>query len=147
AFLLRIPANMIDMQMGAEYEIDRGRIDAGLPQPVEEAASAPLMPGRDLGTIFAFADAAIDEDCSSLRSKHEALDREPGLVAVAHQKFALQHAALCLDHSRIELRQELRERKTKVVVIHDDVDDRITDRKTHGELLLRWSRGKAVRPM
>jgi hypothetical protein len=28
-FLLRIPADMIDMQMGAEYEIDCRGIDAG----------------------------------------------------------------------------------------------------------------------
>ena len=113
------------------------RINAGPTQPIEETASAPLMPGRDLRTILALADAAIDEDCSSSRSKHEALDREPGLVAVADKKLRLQHSTLCLDHGRIESGQELRERKTKIVVIHDDVDDRIPDRKTHDELLLQ----------
>ena len=145
---------MIDMQMGAEHEVDRGGINAGPPQPVEEAASAPLMPGRDLGTILAFADAAVDEDRSSSRSKQKALDRESRLVAVADKKLGLQDSPLRLDHVRIESRQELREWKTKIVVIHDDVDDRISDRKAHDGLPLqcpdegrasrRWTRHAAT---
>src|SRR4029078_9937115 len=55
--LLRIPADVIDMQMGAEHQIDFGRIDAGLPQPIEKAAPAPLMPGRDFGNVLVSADA------------------------------------------------------------------------------------------
>jgi hypothetical protein len=30
----------------------------------------------------------------------------------------------------------------QVVIIHDDIDDRIPDRKSHGKLLLQWPRAR-----
>ena len=67
--LLRIPADVIDMQMGAEHQIDFGRIDAGLPQPIEKAAPAPLMPGRDFGNVLVSADATVDQQGFSAAAK------------------------------------------------------------------------------
>jgi hypothetical protein len=123
--------------MGAEYKVDRGGVDAGPPQPIEEAGVTPLMPGRNLRTILAFADTAIDQDRPPLRAKNEALNREPRLVARAQEKLWLQYAALRFDYKRIEPNKELRKRKMEVVVIHDDIDDRVPDRKSHGGLLLQ----------
>src|SRR5262245_32402956 len=125
--LPRIPADVIDMQMGAEHQVDFGRIDAGLPQPIEKTTRAPLMPGWNFGNVLVIADATVDQQGFSARSKDEALDGEPGQISGAIEKVGLQCAAVRLKQFRIGSRQELRQWKSKIVIVDDDIDGRVTD--------------------
>jgi hypothetical protein len=126
---------VIDMQVGAKHKIDAGRIDTSPPQPVEETAPASLMPGRNFGTILAFTDAAVDQQCSAAGPKDEALDRESGFISCEIEEFRLQRATVRLKQLRIGFGEELRQRESKVVIVNDNVDDGITDRKPHEKLL------------
>src|SRR5262245_59658106 len=89
------------------------------------------MPGRDFGNVLVVADATVDQQGFSACSKDEALNGKPVEIPGAIEKVGLQRAAMPLKQFRIGSRQELRQWKGKIVVIDDDVDGRVTDRKTH----------------
>jgi len=60
----RVPADVIDVQMGAEDEVDGFGRDARRTQPIQPACARTLAPNRDFGSILALTDACVDEDCA-----------------------------------------------------------------------------------
>src|SRR5262249_46548148 len=72
----RIPADVIDVQVGAEHEVDRLRPDAGLRETFEEPAPVAAGKVRNEGPLLALTDAGIDQDRSARCMEHEGLDGE-----------------------------------------------------------------------
>ncbi len=59
----RVPADMVDMQMGAQHRVDRlarepGRRQVGEKRPLE------VVPGRDAAVLLVVAEAGIDDDAA-----------------------------------------------------------------------------------
>ncbi|MHC2309066.1 hypothetical protein ACVIJ1_005536 [Bradyrhizobium elkanii] len=77
------------------------------------------------------ADASVDQQRSAAGSHHKTLDRvfrdAPGEV----DEHRLQRGTMRFDQPPIVSGQEFGERKAEIVVVDDDVDGRVADRKLH----------------
>ena len=104
---LRVPADMVDVQVGAEDEVDRRRLDAGPPQPVDEARAGALVPVRDLRAVLVLADAGVDQDGPPVDAQHESLDGAAENVTGEVEEVGLEQAAMRLQRQEVEPGQEL----------------------------------------
>ena len=72
----RIPADVIDVQVGAEHEVDRLRFDTGLRETFEETTMVAAAKVRNKGPLLALTDTGIDQDRSARTMEHKGLDGE-----------------------------------------------------------------------
>ena len=59
---LRVPSDMVDMQVSAEHEIDVGTLDADCRQPFEETCVAALIPDRNFRPVLGTTSMACHPD-------------------------------------------------------------------------------------
>src|SRR5262245_49762351 len=128
----RIPANMIDVQMGTEHDIDRLRRDAEPRKTFQETAVAAAVKSGEERPLLVLPDTGIDQDRLARGTEHIGLDARDhhspfkiDMVGFEKRPQALHLLPLCL-------RKELRDRQFKAVDVDQDVHDTVPSREMHG---------------
>jgi hypothetical protein len=127
----RVPTDVVDVQMGAEDEVNRFGRNARRAQPIEPACARTLAPDREFRAILVLADAGVDEDRAPVEFQSKALDRAAQAIAGEINEVGRDRIAAPFDRHKIESWQKRAQRQRKIVVIDDDSDLNIADRKTH----------------
>jgi hypothetical protein len=102
-----VPADVVDVEMGAEDHVDGGRLGACLLQPVEKAGGVALVPHRQVRAVPVVADAAADEDGAAAGADDERLHRELQPVAREVQEVRLERCDMLRQPARIQAGQKV----------------------------------------
>ena len=127
----RIPADVIDVQVGAEHEVDRLRLDTGLGETFEEPALVTAVKVRNEGPLLALADAGIDQDRSARCTEHKGLDGEDQHAAFQIRMVGLKEGSCGVGLSGLGLGKELRDRELKLVDIDQHLHHTVPDLEAH----------------
>ncbi len=97
----RIPADMIDMDMGADNQIDGLRRSTMFAKAIEKTCILSPVPFWTMPRLF-FADAGIDDNGQAIHFDNEALNRKPDDTARKIQMRWFQPALLSSKRSEIQ---------------------------------------------
>jgi len=98
----RVPADMIDVKVGAKHNVHRLWPDARLFQAVEKAAPLAPMELRNERTLLFLADAAVEQDRPSGRVEHEGLDGEDQSPPRRVQVVRVEQGTGRFDRARLD---------------------------------------------
>src|ERR1700729_1012834 len=80
-----VPANMIEMEMGADYGVDRFAREARLRELIEKR-QGHLIPFRETGALLVIADAGVDEDAAALGLHEQRMDAQKNLARLVEER-------------------------------------------------------------
>ncbi len=99
-----VPADMVDMQMGAQHGVDAVGRKAGFAHGFEER-TLPVVPGRQVAALLVVAEPGIDHDPAGRRLHHQRVDRhfEPALVGGEMRNQPGRFADFLIAGERLQL--------------------------------------------
>ena len=127
----RVPADMIDVKVGTEHDVHRLWRYARLCQAVEKAAPSAPMELRNERTFLFLADAAVEQDRTSVRVEHEGLDGKDQLPPRCVQMVRVEQGTRRFDRARRDPGEGAGDRELEPVDINHDVYRAVARTESH----------------